>query len=77
MNGEAWSDRQCRLPTQKEDVPDVHPGDAEEEEEVRLKPLLTKDNYVLRGLMLLGRPVCSSCVFVFVSSLGVSFYGMR
>ena len=26
------------------------------------------------GLRLLGRPVCSSCVFVFVLSLDISFY---
>ena len=30
--GEEWSERRCGLSTQKEDVTDVHPSDAEEEE---------------------------------------------
>ena len=36
-NGEQWSERQCGLPTQKSDVPDNHPGDAEEKKEKKAK----------------------------------------
>ena len=37
MFGEEWSVKQCGLSTQKEDVPDCPPGDAEERKKESIK----------------------------------------
>ena len=42
-----WSDRQCGLPTQKNDVPDDHPGDADEKKK-KFRVINRLDTYVVR-----------------------------
>ena len=45
MNGEEWSERPCGLPTQNDDVPDEHPGDAETKEEKQLNYYTSSENF--------------------------------